>query len=295
MDIKNSTTIDMSKICVNNLEENVYLPYGMGSADAVVVIVSNQFTMRQCSVIFHREVLKEDLMKIIVIEFFNEVNNASGLCNIGNLYVIVNKSFTERKTTSIRLTCFDLELKIQDVQTSAFQALKITATSTRKLKELEICTPKEITCKFNTSGSCISVELQCDGNLNCGRKEYSDEDRSLCKRKTKMPLFLLISLSLFIVTFLICSVVFRIIKWSPRLKRRLKISSRNDENTIVLSNYTPAIKTYIPKKELKTLHLRVASTIDSSSQSDEGIVQGGYYKIKNHGDNGSPVLYRRNR
>lgn len=80
----------MSETCVNNLEENVYLPYGMGSTDALVLIITNKVAMRRCSITFHRDILNEDVMKIFVIEFLTDVNNVYSLCSIGNLYVVVS-------------------------------------------------------------------------------------------------------------------------------------------------------------------------------------------------------------
>lgn len=161
--------------------------------------------------------------------------------------------------------------------------------------------------------SCISVDLKCDGNLNCGRKDSADEDRSLCKGKrskiganiililsfiarSRTPLFFIVLLTTVIAVFFIYSLVYRIKKWSPKLRRQLRMRYRNEEDTIVLSSYTPAAKTYIPKKEVKTLHLRVASTTDSSSLSDEGFLQAGFYKIKNQGGKDeSLILHKKER
>lgn len=78
----------MSKTCVNNLEENVYLPYGMGTADALVLIIANTFNLRRCTIIFHKEILKDNLFKIVVLEFLNDLN-ISGVCKDGDLYVTV--------------------------------------------------------------------------------------------------------------------------------------------------------------------------------------------------------------
>lgn len=81
----------MSERCVNNLEKNVYLPYGMGTADALVLIISNRFNMRRCSLVFSKEILNRNVMKIIVIEFFYDINsNVSSICSDGNLIVTVS-------------------------------------------------------------------------------------------------------------------------------------------------------------------------------------------------------------
>lgn len=100
----------------------------------------------------------------------------------------------------------------------------------------------------------------------------------------------MILVSIFICLFLLFSILHRIKKWCPRLKKHLKKRHINEENTIVLSNYTPAVKTYIPKKKVETLHIHTVSTNSSEFfPANEDFLQAGFYKIKSIRDH-SPAI-----
>lgn len=62
---------------------------------------------------------------------------------------------------------------------AAFLQKKITA-----LNMSEECSDRfEVNCVVDDRSVCISRELTCDGNINCGTYSSADEDSRICVRK----------------------------------------------------------------------------------------------------------------
>lgn len=71
---------------------NVFLPYGMGVADAIVMLMSSAEKNLNCSISFNRLETKNDLFVILVMEFSNSREINSNACQNVKTEISVTRS-----------------------------------------------------------------------------------------------------------------------------------------------------------------------------------------------------------
>lgn len=81
---------DMSRVCVNNLETHLFLPYSMGVADAIVVIVSDNDIYPNCIINF---ITEKTISLIIVVEFPDHTEGTNNACQEANSNIFVGKYY----------------------------------------------------------------------------------------------------------------------------------------------------------------------------------------------------------
>lgn len=85
----NKFNIDMSLTCLNNLHANMYLTYGMGVSDALVVIISDTDLYACCTITIHT-IAGDNMYLITVIEFPDRTEGVKNACQDPGSTVTVN-------------------------------------------------------------------------------------------------------------------------------------------------------------------------------------------------------------
>ncbi|XP_045483724.1 uncharacterized protein LOC123688988 [Harmonia axyridis] len=227
-DSNNTHFIDLSDQCINNTEENIFLPLGVGAADGVSILVSQTAidVLPNCSILFNIARDHPSHLQIIVIEYidshytFKEViqaclgKNLMGYLSIkevepdGEQFYICSKFQPGKYGIPVFVhTGFAKIIQLDISPSEVFHSMKITFTSGRALGRHEYCNlTYEIQCTIGRETICINKALSCDRNINCGVFDENDEDYKICRVSRFAYLWIVVLAGL--VTLLLVFIIF---------------------------------------------------------------------------------------
>lgn len=84
----------MSTTCVDDLKDSLYVPFGMGVADSIVVIVSDNDLYPNCNITFYSEGPEAGVYLIVVVEFPDHTEGPNNACQDVNSRIFVSKLIT---------------------------------------------------------------------------------------------------------------------------------------------------------------------------------------------------------
>lgn len=139
---------------------------------------------------------------------------------------------------------------------SLFETLKITATSAKRLRQYERCDgDKELVCMITNITVCVSKELLCDENINCGAAGSNDEDVRICDESRFKRLWLVVLYGTVMVIVIISFLIYLLKTCLPSVPDSFFIFNEDEDNTLILSS-----KYIAPSEALRQATIRPPPT-----------------------------------
>lgn len=247
--------LDLTDRCQNKYRHVIFIPIGVGNADALILLVSQASNgpIPYCELSFNIARTVPEQLQIIVIEF---PDNANGFDKIKSDCLGFNKIgmlllYEENSSTPLSI-CNELQPskrghpKFVHVSQSKevliaigaerdFHTMKITATSGRKLGRHNQCNSTyEITCVIGKDTICINRALSCDKNINCGTYDDHDEDYKRCRVTRFLYYWIVILAGIATFTLIFIIVIFLLKLWIAKVTDNFFIFNEDEDNKMII-------------------------------------------------------------
>ncbi|KAF2903560.1 hypothetical protein ILUMI_02633 [Ignelater luminosus] len=268
--------MDMSTTCIDDLHTDVYLPFGMGVADSCIILVSDNDYYPNCMVTFCTVGGKAGVYLIIVVEFPDHTLGAKNACqDDGSTILIKEPAYGEidvcNEVNKLKLGYFQTatysllsnasNASVIITSKSLFETVKVTVTSARKLNQYERCdSAKEIPCVIANASVCISKELLCDENINCGTSALNDEDVRICDESRYNRLWLVVVSGTLMVMIIVFFLIHLLRTCLPAVPDSFFIFNEDEDNKLILST-----KFVAPSQSLRQVAVPQKLPADTSS------------------------------
>nr|CAD7404244.1 unnamed protein product [Timema cristinae] len=253
--VEETSMMDWTDICVDGFEKSVFLTVGMGISDSSVLLFSENTAILDCSI--EIQTSDENVLLIVVMEFpdkkkdeescVNPYDNTRSIIELEAITIPNNKTSVcdnineeEEGTSIVHYILATNKVTIRLYSEGTFETMKVTSTATKRVASGGRCDEEtELRCRLTESNRttidmCLSKELLCDGNANCGERNLHDEDPKICEASKTSHLWLVVTAGMFMMAVLVFFLVRLLRSCVPRVGDHFFIFNANEDNRLNL-------------------------------------------------------------